>query len=136
MTAVVGGLTVVRRMTAVVGGLTVVGGMATVVRGLTVVVIVVAAVIAAITAIDIAVVVAATAAVEAITAPAVAIAPVGPGSYAEEDAVVEVAGAVVAIGSAGVGGVVIVAPAANGRGSSNDDGDLRARRGWRERQTG
>ena len=85
----------------------------------------VAAVVAAVTTIDVAVVVAAAGSVEAMASPAVAVAPIGPGAYAEEDAVVEVAGAVITVGSAGVGGVVIVSPFADGR-SANTDADLRA----------
>jgi hypothetical protein len=94
--------------------------VATAVGGMSVVVIVVAAVIAAVMTVDIAMIVTAARAAETIAAPAVVIAPVSPGPYAEEDAVVEVAGAIVAIGCAGVRGVVIVAPPACGRRSANN----------------
>ena len=106
----------------------------------------VSTVVAAVTTVDVAVVVASTSTVEAMAAPAVAVAPVGPGAYAEEDAVVEVAGPVVAIRGTGVGVVVIVAPGADGGraadGYSNlraADGDadtnLRTSRRWRKCQT-
>jgi hypothetical protein len=42
-------------------------------------------------------------------APAVAVAPSGPGAHAQEDAVVEVPWPVIAIGRAGVGRVLVVA---------------------------
>jgi hypothetical protein len=58
---------------------------------------------------------------EAMAAPAVCISPVGPGAYAEEDAIVEVAIAVVAVGGAGVWSVVIVAPLADRRGTTEID---------------
>ena len=85
----------------------------------------VAAVVAPVMTIDVAVVVAAAGSVEAMASPAVAVAPIGPGAHAEEDAVVEVAGAVITVGGAGIGGVVIVSPFADGR-SANADPDLRA----------
>ena len=49
------------------------------------------------------------AAAEAMTAPAMAIAPVSPGAYTQEDAVVEIARPIKAHGCASVGCVVIVA---------------------------
>ena len=72
---------------------------------------------------------------EAMSAPAVRVAPVGPGTYTEEDAVIEIARAVVANRGAGVGRVVVVAVGAN-RGRSTDvDGDLRIGL-WRRDQKG
>jgi hypothetical protein len=56
----------------------------------------------------------ATLTAEAMVAPAVAVAPVGPGTDAEEDAVVEVARAVVAVRSATVGGIAVIAVLADG----------------------
>jgi hypothetical protein len=82
---------------------------------------------------------------EAMTAPAVAVAPVGPGTYAEEDAVIEIARAVEAVGRAGIGSVVIVSPLADWRRTAelnanlrDTDGnaDLRASRCWHKCQTG
>jgi hypothetical protein len=90
----------------------------------------VAAVVAAVTAVDVTAIVAATAAVEAIAAPTVTVAPIGPGAYAKEDAVVEVAGTIVAVGSAGVGRVVIVAPGTDGWGTTYNNADLRTADGY------
>jgi hypothetical protein len=59
------------------------------------------------------------------TAPAVTIAPVSPGADAQEDAVIEVAGAVEADRSTGVGRVVVVAVGADRRRATDVDGDLR-----------
>jgi hypothetical protein len=83
---------------------------------------------------------------EAMAAPAVAVAPVGPGTYAEEDAVIEVARTVVPVGCTGVRSVVIVAPLADGRTTNvnanlraaygNPDPDLRAGRCRRDCQAG
>lgn len=74
----------------------------------------------------------ATLTAEAMVAPAVAVAPVGPRTDAEEDAVVEVARAVVAVGSATVGGVAVVAVLAGGwRATEVDaDADLGLGRWW------
>jgi hypothetical protein len=58
-------------------------------------------------------------------APAMVIAPVPPGANAQEDVVIEVAGAVEADRSTGVGCVVVVAVRANRRRSAYVDGDLR-----------
>lgn len=71
-----------------------------------------------------AVIPAAAVAGEAMSTPAVSVTPVGPGTDAEEDAVVEVAGAVEAHGCAGVGLVVVVAVLADGLNADFDD-DLR-----------
>ena len=155
MTAATGRATaVVRRLATVVGrtatvvGRTIVGRVTAIVRrtiawwvaGRTAVVaIVVAAVIAAATAVDIAVIIPAARATIPVTSPTVVIAPVGPGSYAEEDAVVEVAGAVVAIGRARVRRVVVVAIRAPWRRSAADvhaNGDLRGCRCGRDSQAG
>jgi hypothetical protein len=57
----------------------------------------------------------ASAAAKAMAAPAVAIAPVGPWAYAQEDAVVEIARAVKAVGRAGIGCIVVVAVITDGR---------------------
>lgn len=46
---------------------------------------------------------------KAVTAPAVSIAPTGPGAHAEEDAVVEIAWTIEAHGRAGVGCIVVIA---------------------------
>jgi len=62
--------------------------------------------------------------VEAMSAPAVAVSPAGPGAHAEEDAVIEVARAIVAIGRAGVGGVVVVSPLADRRWAADADEHL------------
>lgn len=67
-------------------------------------------------------VVSSASAVEAMGSPSVTVAPVMPGAYAEEDSVKEVAGAVEAGRSAGVGGVVEVSVGADGRRSADDDG--------------
>jgi hypothetical protein len=59
-------------------------------------------------------VIAASAAItEAMFAPSVSVAPAGPGTHTEEDAVVEVSWPVKAIGRAAVGRVVVVAVGAN-----------------------
>ena len=77
----------------------------------------------------------ASAAVSAAIAVATAPAPAVPGTDAEEDSVIEPLGAVVAVGSAGVGRVVVVAPLtygwACGVASANADAyrDLGLRRG-------
>jgi hypothetical protein len=57
---------------------------------------------------------------KAMAAPAVRVAPVGPGTNAEEDAVIKVAGTVVAVRYAGIGCVVVVAPLAPRRRAAND----------------
>jgi hypothetical protein len=103
-------------------------------------------VIPAVTPVNIATIVPATAAIKAMTSPAMVVAPVSPRTYAEEDAVVEVAGTVVPVRSASIGSVVVVAPRAGGRRTANPyanlgtaDGytnpDLRTSRRRRERQT-
>ena len=69
-------------------------------------------------------VVSATGSREAMAAPTVGVAPVGPGTDAEEDAVIEVAGAVVSGRRAAVRGVVVIAPAAGRRGSAEVDTDM------------
>jgi hypothetical protein len=61
---------------------------------------------------------------EAMTAPAVTIAPVSPGAYAQEDAVIEVAGAVEADRSTGIGRVVVVAVGADRGWPTYVDGNL------------
>lgn len=82
-------------------------------------------------------------AVEAMTAPAVAVAPVGPGTYAEEEAVVEVARTIPSVWCTGVGSVVVVAPLADGGAAylnanraadANTNADLRASCCRRDRQ--
>jgi hypothetical protein len=50
---------------------------------------------------------------EAMAAPAVAIAPAGPGANAQEDAVVEVPRPVIAIGRAAIGRIFVIAILAN-----------------------
>jgi hypothetical protein len=80
----------------------------------------------AVTTVDVAAIVDASAAVEPIASPAVAISPIRPGTYAEEDAVVKVAGTVVAVGGAGVGIIIVITPRACGRRSTNGDSNLRA----------
>jgi hypothetical protein len=65
---------------------------------------------------------------EAMTAPAVSVAPVGPWTYAEEDAVIEVARPVETDGGAGVGWVFVVAVTANRRRTADTDHDLRIAR--------
>jgi len=105
----------------------------------------VATVVATAMTVNIAVIITATTAVEAMTTPAMAIAPVSPGTYAEEDAVVEVAGTVVSVGCASIGGIIVVPPRARRRRTTNRypnlgpaNGhtypDLRASRCRRERQ--
>jgi hypothetical protein len=68
-----------------------------------------------------AVVVASAVAREAMAAPAVAVAPVAPGTDAEEDSVIEVARAVEAVGSASVGRIVVVAVGAYRWGTTDVD---------------
>lgn len=108
---------------------------------------IVAAVIAAVMTVDITVIVAAAFAMEAPISPAMVVAPIGPGTYAQEDAVVEVARAVVAVGGAGVRGIVIVTPLAGrrratdvhadvGTADMDAEADLGAGRVGREGQTG
>jgi hypothetical protein len=60
---------------------------------------------------------------EAMSAPTMAIAPAGPRTHAEEDAVVEVAWAVKAIGRAGVWRVVVIAVLANRLNATADADD-------------
>ena len=67
----------------------------------------------------------ATAVAEPMAAPSVVIAPSGPRPHAEEDAVIEIAGAVETNRGARVGCVVVVAVGANRRRSTDVDGDLR-----------
>ena len=77
--------------------------------------------------------------VEAMAAPAVAVSVAGPGAHAEEDAVIEVARPVEAVGRAGVGGVVVVAPLADGRLPATEadaDLDLGLRGGGRSKRDG
>ena len=57
--------------------------------------------------------------------PTVVIAPVPPGTDAQEDAVIEVAGAIEADRSAGVGCVIVITVGADRRRSADVDGDLR-----------
>jgi hypothetical protein len=72
---------------------------------------------------------------EAMAAPAVSVAPIGPGTDAKEDAVIEVALAVVACRGAGVGRVVVVAVGTDWRWTAyiNADADL-SFCGWEKRQ--
>ena len=57
--------------------------------------------------------------------PAVVIAPVPPGTDAQEDAVIEVAGAIEADWRTGVGCVIVITVGADRRRSADVDGDLR-----------
>jgi hypothetical protein len=69
-------------------------------------------------------VVAASAAIsEAMSAPSVPIAPAGPGTHAQEDAVVEVPRAVKAIGCAAIGLIFVIAIFANRRRAADADTD-------------
>jgi len=78
----------------------------------------------------------ATTVFKAMATPAVAIAPAGPGAHAQENAVVEVAWTIKAVGRTGVRGVVVVAVLANGlNADANPDDDLCLRR-WRHGQAG
>jgi hypothetical protein len=72
---------------------------------------------------------------EAMAAPAVSVAPIGPGTDAEEDAVIEVARAIVACGGAVVGSVVVVTVGAHWRRTAyiNANADL-SFGGWEKRQ--
>jgi hypothetical protein len=56
----------------------------------------------------------ATTAGEAMAAPTMAIAPVGPWTHSQEDAVVEIAGPIKAAGGAGIGCIVVVTIGADG----------------------
>jgi hypothetical protein len=79
-------------------------------------------------------VVAATAfTVEAIFAPAVSITPAGPGTHAEEDAVVKVPRPIESIGRASVGWSFVIAPLTDGW-DADFDGNL-SFRGWHNSQT-
>jgi hypothetical protein len=89
----------------------------------------VATVITAMMTVDIAVIIATATTVEAMTAPAMAISPVSPGTYAEEDAIVEVAVTVVPVGRACIGSVIIVSPLAGGGRTANADANLRTANG-------
>jgi hypothetical protein len=66
---------------------------------------------------------------EAMATPAMVIAPVPPGADAQEDAVIEVTGAVEAHRCTAVGCVVVVAVGADRRRTTDVDGDLRVRPG-------
>jgi hypothetical protein len=81
-----------------------------------------------------AVIVSATIRGEAMAAPAVAVAPSSPWAHAQEDAVVEVSWPVIAVGRAGVWGVVVVAVLTN-RLHTDADKNLGLSR-WRQGQTG
>ena len=73
---------------------------------------------------------------EAMTAPAVSVAPVGPWTYAEKDAVIEVAGPVETAGGAGVRWVFVIAVGTDRRRTANTDHDLGvARRHTRQRRS-
>lgn len=67
---------------------------------------------------------------EPMLAPAVVIAPAGPGAHAEEDPVIKIAGPVKSHGRAGVGGVVIIAVGTN-RLNADANADLNLRMGSR-----
>jgi hypothetical protein len=69
---------------------------------------------------------------EAMLAPAVGIAPAGPGTYTQEDAVKEISRPVKAIGRAGVGRIFVVAVGAD-RWNANAYDNL-SFRGWRQGQ--
>jgi len=69
---------------------------------------------------------------EAMAAPAIAIAPVPPGTDAEKDSVIEIARAVEADRGTGVGSVVVITVRANRRRPTDVDGDLCAGL-WRRR---
>jgi hypothetical protein len=93
----------------------------------------IAAIAATVSAIAVAAAIAyavATVSVAAVAAAvAMAPAPAVPGTYAEEDAVIKPLRTVVPVGSAGVGGVVVIAVLANGRAggipsNADADGDL------------
>jgi hypothetical protein len=81
-----------------------------------------------------AVIVSATVTAEAMAAPAVAIAPAGPGTHAQEDAIVEIARSVESHGGAGVGSVVVVAVRTDRLNPDVDD-ELSVGR-WRQGQAG
>ena len=70
---------------------------------------------------------------EAMLAPAVAIAPAGPGAHAEEDAIVEVPRPVKSIGGAGVRRSFVIAPLTDGW-NADFDSNL-SFCGWRHSQT-
>jgi len=75
----------------------------------------------------------ASTAAKAMPAPAVAVAPVSPWTYAQEDAIVKIARAEVAIGRAGVGRIVVIAIRAYRRRTANPDYEL-CLSGWHEGQ--
>jgi hypothetical protein len=64
---------------------------------------------------------------EAMVAPAVGVAPAGPWSYAEEDAVVEISWPIKPIGRAGIWRILVIAPLADGW-NADFDGNLSFRR--------
>ena len=99
------------------------------------------AAVSAVVAITTAIAIAAAIVAAAIAAPAVIPAPAVPGTYAEEDSVIEPLRAVVAVGSAGVGRVIVIAPLTGGwagnvtvgitAADAYADGNLGLRRGRR-----
>jgi hypothetical protein len=79
--------------------------------------------VSAVTAAD---VMSSTSADETMAAPTVAIAPVGPGAYAQKDAVIEVARPIETVGRAGIGWVFVIAVGTDRRRTADTDHDLRS----------
>jgi hypothetical protein len=67
---------------------------------------------------------------EAVVPPSMAIAPVGPGAYTQENTVIEVTGSVIARGRASIGSVAVIAVGADRRTAADVDAEADLRVTW------